>query len=227
MKIKALRHQCLLTALFGFLINVSVMGDSITVDEFEAGTTISSSAMNDNFQTLVDESNQNDARISSLETFEDSVAPVPTWVDANGQVIGYGPGNHQNSVKEIFVKLPETDLIIGPVYHFTSATNTQYGGDGVLSFSGSDCTGDAVLWTAVENGDISSAFGVDLNGKYVYPGEPSEFNFLRGSYVMVESQTGSLSCRQDNREIYPVSEALTSSKDYVAPLAEPVVRRWR
>ena len=62
----------------GFLIALTVvpvivLGDDITVTDFTSGTTISSSDMNSNFDTIVAESNENDARIEANETSIDSL----------------------------------------------------------------------------------------------------------------------------------------------------------
>ena len=206
--------------------------DDISVNEFVPGTIISSADMNENFQTLVQESNENDARIYDLENNlpSDTASPqsVTVWVDANGDIIGVPLGRHPygGSGSYVFVQLPETDLVLSYSYYFHPSNGPQYFGGGVLSYSLPGCKGDAVLWTTAENSGAFIEFGVTLDGFYAYPGDTYPGEFYRQSYVKVESSTGEISCQNESRLISG-SYANISSKSYLAPLAQPVLLQWR
>ena len=126
----------------------------------------------------------------------------------------------------VTVPLPETSMAMSYSYTFDGSRNTNYFGNGYLSYPGSGCTGTPVLWATVLNGTYGAQFGVTLDGKYAYPGEAGVGTFARASYVAIDQFTGAITCMNDVRNI-SYSEAIISSKDYVVPLAEPVILEWR
>lgn len=224
-------RRLLLTFVTTFSL-VPAVADEIAVTEFVPGTIISSADMNQNFDKLVQESNENDARISELESNPTSPVQVaqsgPAWVDANGDIVGYPLNTSQylGSGAYVFVRLPETDLVVSPSYFFNGSNGVQYFGDGVLSYSLPGCKGDLVLWTSVSQSGSQIQFGVTIDGFYAYPGDAYPGEFYRQSYVAVDQRTGERSCKNDARLIM-ASYASISAKEFQAPLAEPVLLRWR
>ena len=76
-----------LVGVLSLITATTGVADTIAVDDFTPGTTISSSAMNSNFGTLVSESNENDARIAANEQ---SLSALTTSVNGDEyQWLGY------------------------------------------------------------------------------------------------------------------------------------------
>ena len=81
-----LRYPYLLAVLFS---HFTVADDVSVPNTFTADTTISSSQMNANFDALVQESNENDARIGALSTTVNGTAY--TWLGYTVNSIAYDP----------------------------------------------------------------------------------------------------------------------------------------
>ena len=128
-------QRILLALVITFLAKIGV-ADEISVTEFVSGTTISSSDMNQNFQTLVDESNENDERIKGLENTAAAVSPVPTWIDGQGREIGRWNG--QNNPWGIIPILDDTDLVFPP-FATVSSNGISYPDNGQLWYNSSRC----------------------------------------------------------------------------------------
>ena len=122
----------------------AAFGDSIEVDDFAPGTTISSSAVNSNFDTLVNESNENDARITaneqSISAFTQGSGFTPVWVDSLGVVVGYGESGGP------LVKFPESDRVFGRIYQVAIGNPDSSGFSSSRAYYESfDCSGTAYL----------------------------------------------------------------------------------
>ncbi len=85
-----MRSLAILT--LSMMVALTAFGDDITVTDFTSGTTISSSDMNSNFDVVVAESNENDARIEANET---SIASLTTTLQGKTyQWAGYTSANY-------------------------------------------------------------------------------------------------------------------------------------
>lgn len=178
-------QRILLALVITFLAKIGV-ADEISVTEFVSGTTISSSDMNQNFQTLVDESNENDERISALESAFDqnsNTGGIPTqlvWVDARGQVVGtffdFGSG------ALLLVKYPESDRVFSILSSQTSngPLTEEFEGQQFAStsvfYSDPGCTGDAFFQhygnrgsNRIRGSQGILSVGVDMLGNAVLP----------------------------------------------------------
>lgn len=85
---------------------------------FTPDTTIRSSDINENFSTLIAESNENDGRITGLENAFQSLRPV--WVDATDAVVGdlwQGGG--------VIVKYPESSRVFWNIGSDTGTISRQ------------------------------------------------------------------------------------------------------
>ena len=221
--------QRILLALVMTCVSVPVLADEVSVTEFVPGTIISSADMNQNFDTLVQESNENDGRITALENAEPPVTntggTTAVWVDGTGEVLGYAIGYDNRNV---YAMIPESNLMFGIVY----IVPNQYFGSGVL-YSLPGCKGEKALevysyLSSIErDGFRAISFGVDVDGYYVYPPEPIERvegNFYYQSRSKVDTNTGEVSCENASKAV-PAYLAATSSKRYLAPLTSPILPR--
>lgn len=216
------------------LFLVPAVADDISVNEFVPGTIISSADMNQNFDTLVEESNENDSRITALENAEAPVASAggvsAVWVDGTGEVLGYAIGYDSENV---YAMIPESNLMFGVVYQIRDPNPNMYGGGGVL-YSLPGCKGQIALQVysylsnIQEDGFRAVSWGVDVDGYYVYPPEPVqriEGNFYYQSRSKVDQYTGEISCEKNVSDAVPAYLAATSSKRYHAPVVSPVLPR--
>ena len=194
-----------------------------------------------NFNALKQGVEANAAAIGALPSHVSAV-----WVDANGEVVGYPPPDRlQKSTADleitefsISVRLPETDMVFWPSYSFElsgpgnipNVTRYLYGAE--VKFPERDCEGEAVIWAVNKNGQSAAPFGVTWDGYYAYAGEETQASvngevFDSYSYSAVDEATGEVICRNRAQGILSYSEVIKSSKAYAAPLAEPVILRWR
>lgn len=228
----------MLRILLTFVMAVSLvpaLADEISVTEFVPGTIISSADMNQNFDTLVQESNENDGRITALEnaTPSDSTAvgAMMVWIDATGAVLGYVNSSNDNAA---YALIPESNLVFGSAYTINSINPDQYTAPDVL-YSLPGCKGDLALEVGKSNGTVYNSghravsFGVDLEGYYVYPSEPLERfegSFYAQSRTDIDNSTGEINCRGMGSAVdaYPAER---SSKQYLVPITRPVLPRWQ
>ena len=173
----------ILVALFITFALGTAIADEISVTEFVSGTTISSSDMNQNFRTLVEESNENDGRISVLESTSDqnsNTGVIPTrlvWVDARDQVVGTFLGS---SGAVLLVKYPESGRVFSILNQANGPLTEEFEGQQFAAtsvfYSDPGCTGDAFFQHYGSRGSntirgsqgILQA-GVDMLGNAVLP----------------------------------------------------------
>lgn len=212
-----------------------VLADDISVNEFVPGTIISSADMNENFDTLVEESNENDDRITVLENATSSssaaVGAMRVWVDATGAVLGYVNGIYERGA---FALIPESNLVFGSAYTINNINPDQYNAPDVL-YSLPGCKGDLAIQVGTSNGQVYSSgheavsYGVDIDGYYVYPAEPLERfegKFYAQSRTNINDSTGEITCQGMGSAVdaYPGTR---SQKQYVVPITRPVFPRWQ
>ena len=241
----------ILVALFITFALGTAIADEISVTEFVSGTTISSSDMNQNFRTLVEESNENDDRISVLESASgqnSNTGGIPTqlvWVDARGQVVGTffqfidGAG--------MLVKYPESDRVFSILSTATSngPLTEEFEGQQFVAYSvfysDPNCTGDAFFRHYGSGGSnrirgsqgILNA-GVDMLGNAVLPDFASapvrgpSADPIAQSYSTLEAD-GSPFCKNQEIDYETQSwiRAVSTTTPITLGIELPVRLEWR
>lgn len=221
-------YKSILSVLTSSLVLVGhAVADDISVSEFESGTTISSSAMNANFEVLVDELNSVRARIDALESSLEDGQPEAVFVDANGNVLGY----RLRTSSYVYLKLDETDLVMGPIYYWAAGgSGLQYPFEPTLYFAGLGCSGNSALRVNLDNPNNIPSAAINHDGRFVYPGAKVDGNFVAKSYLMVNSNSGSegeLVCRTDEVSFSPHYDVEASITMWQPTPALPYTLRWR
>ena len=145
----------LATIFVGLTISTNTLSfaDEIAVTEFTAGTVISSSAVNSNFDTLANESNENDARISALED-----NPI---LSANPSVAGF---NFQGYTTQNFSR--DNYGFVTNFYTLSQHCKQEFGADSFVLTS-------SILTQLISSGDSfiaptsETALMIFDTGKYV------------------------------------------------------------
>ena len=155
-----------------FLLPIVTLADTVAVpNEFASGNTISSAEMNANFKALADESNENDSRISQLESVASSVRPV--WVDATGAVVG----SYTGSPYSLLIKYPDSDLVYSLLSEGSINGVVQTFQGSTLYWTERGCTGSPLFGNfAAGGGDLRLRnhrsvirAGATTSGMAVYP----------------------------------------------------------
>ena len=119
-------------AISSFAVGLSA--DDVAIpNTFSPDTTIRSSDINENFSTLVAESNENDGRITDLENASQSLRPV--WVDATDTVVG-----ELWQEEKVIVKYPESSRIFSNLDFSDTISGQRFLGSDVF-WSDVACSG--------------------------------------------------------------------------------------
>ena len=216
-------QRILIALVITFLAKISV-ADEISVNEFVSGTTISSSDMNQNFQTLVDESNENDERIKGLENAAAAVSPVPTWIDGQGSEIGRWNG--QNNPWGIIPILEDTDLVFPP-FATVSGNGISYPDNGRLWYNSSRCdTPPRAQYPTSDDWGSGTELFITAGGFFAYASSIKGGDSWRASAYSYWTATG-LKCVNGLRDLDGWYEVIVTDQLAPIPIELPLSLRWR
>ena len=169
---KGLLHMKKLIFSLCLLGSYSFADDVAVPNTFSPDTTISSSEVNANFTALVDESNENDARIQALESVE--AAGKPVWVDADGDVVGMlGPS--RIGALQMLVKYPDYARVVTLLSNLDTSSDQRWL-NASTHYDQRDCEGTAYFQQYGSMGSSSFKYdsaditvGVTKLGHAVFP----------------------------------------------------------
>ena len=218
--------QRILLTLIITLVAGSAVADEISVTEFVPGTTISSADMNQNFQTLVDESNENDSRISALESASILTSMVPTWVDGQDREIGRWNGGY--SPWYIIPVLPDTDLVFLH-FAFVDSNGIRYSDGGSLWYDNSSCDGmPRAQYPVSETWQLGAEVFITRDGYFAYASTIKGGDSWRASaFSRINSYSGSFECVSGLRDLDGWYEVIVTDQKAPIPIELPLSLRWR
>jgi hypothetical protein len=183
--------------------------------------------MNENFSVVVESLNAQGQRLSDLELDSgQSSFPTPVWVDSEGEIVGYHFGEYTNQY--VFLKIPETGRIVGPVYQRGNNSpngNGRFRLDARVYYAESGCTGDLAIGSG-NNLTYSTLSGGATKDGYLVVGFESVASFPTKSYTTVSEVDGSVTCtnyQNYNGSLYRAVVSVTNI-DSISP---PLELEWR
>ena len=215
----------ILVALFITFALGTAIADEISVTEFVSGTTISSSDMNQNFQTLTDESNENDARITAIESTTGVKSLVPTWIDGQGKEIGWWNG--QNNPWGINVILDDTDLVFPP-YATIGSNGINYNSQPRLWYNNSRCeNAPRAQYTTPGDWRSGAELFVTAAGYFAYASSIKGGDSWRASAYSYWDVNGKFECVRGLRDLDRWYEVIVTEQRMPNPIELPLTLRWR
>jgi len=217
-----------LRILLTFVMAVSLvpaLADEISLTEFVAGTVISSSDMNQNFRTLVEESNENDGRVTALENVTGVKSLTPTWIDGLGQEIGRWNG--QSNPWGIIPILNDIDLVFPP-FASVSGNGIVYNSEPRLWYNDSRCENTPrAQYTTKEDWRTGAQLFVTRAGYFAYASSNKGGDSWRASAYSYWNTQGQFQCVQGLRDLDGWYEVIVTEQRAPIPIELPLTLRWR
>ena len=216
----------ILVALFIMFALGTAIADEISVTEFVSGTIISSSDMNQKFQTIVDESNENDARITAIESTTGVQSLVPVWVDGQGKEIGRW--DYQTNPWGIVMVLEDTDLVFAPFIAVDGNGIRYLDQGGRLWYNSSRCdTTPRAQYPTSDEWRSGALLSVTAEGRFAYPSSTKGGDSWRASAYSYLADNGRFQCVSGYRDLDGWYEVIVTDQQAPIPIELPLSLRWR